>query len=236
MSVYISPIGGAAAQFFDNDGNTLSGGKIFTYISGTNTPQTTYTTIAGTIAHPNPIILDSAGRVPSGEIWLDVSRVYKFVIKTNADTLIGTYDNIIGPSTIVYSQNDFVGDGSTATFTLTTAPASKDVTFVYINGIYQNKNTYSLSGTSLVFTQAPPSNSTIEVMYAQATQDIGLNNFAGNGSTTIFTLTNAPFSENSTFVFINGVYQQKNTYTVVGTTLTFSTAPPINTSIEVVYT
>jgi hypothetical protein len=236
MSVFISPIGGAAAQFFNNDGVPLAGGKIFTYISGTNTPQTTYTTIAGTIAHSNPIILDSAGRVPSGEIWLDAARVYKFIIKTSADTLIGTYDNIIGPSTIVYSQNDFVGNGSTTTFTLTAAPASKDLTFVYVNGVYQNKNTYSLSGTNLIFTQAPPLNSTIEVMYAQAAQDIGLNNFTGNGSTTIFTLTNAPFSENSTFIFINGVYQQKNTYTVVGTTLTFSTAPPAISSIEVIYT
>jgi hypothetical protein len=60
-------------------------------------------------------------------------------------------------------------------------------------------------------------------------------NFTGTGSQTIFTLSSASLGENFTFVYINGVYQQKNTYTVSGTTLTFSTAPPITSSIEVMF-
>jgi len=36
---------------------------------------------------------------------------------------------------------------------------------VYINGIYQQKNTYSVASTTLTFSQAPPLTSTIEVMY-----------------------------------------------------------------------
>jgi len=63
-----------------------------------------------------------------------------------------------------------------------------------------------------------------------------LNDFVGDGTTTAFTLTVTPFSENSTFVFINGVYQQKNTYSVAGAVLTFSIAPPLTSSIEVIYT
>jgi hypothetical protein len=39
MSVTPSPIGGFAAQFFDNNGVILSGGKIYTYAAGTTTPQ-----------------------------------------------------------------------------------------------------------------------------------------------------------------------------------------------------
>jgi hypothetical protein len=96
MAVNLSPVGGAAAQFFDNDGNVLSGGKIYTYLAGTSTSSATYTTSAGSIAHANPIILDSAGRVPGGEIWLTVGVTYKFTIKNSSDTLIGTYDNIPG--------------------------------------------------------------------------------------------------------------------------------------------
>jgi len=95
MAVNLSPVGGVAAQFFDNDGNVLSGGKIYTYAAGSSTPQTTYTTGAGNIAHSNPIILDSAGRVPTGEIWLTDGLSYKIVIKDANDTLIGTYDNIV---------------------------------------------------------------------------------------------------------------------------------------------
>lgn len=60
--------------------------------------------------------------------------------------------------------------------------------------------------------------------------------FSGNGSTTVFTLTADPGSKNNTNVYISGVYQAKSTYSVSGTTLTFSTAPPSGTSnIEVDY-
>jgi hypothetical protein len=58
--------------------------------------------------------------------------------------------------------------------------------------------------------------------------------FTGTGSQTVFTLTTAPLSAANTQVFISGVYQNKNTYTVVGTTLTFSTPPPSSTLIEVI--
>ena len=58
--------------------------------------------------------------------------------------------------------------------------------------------------------------------------------FAGDGTTVAFTLGTAPGVENNTQVYIDGVYQQKNTYTVSGTTLTFSVAPLNLSSIEVV--
>jgi hypothetical protein len=94
MAVSLSPVGGAAQQFFDNNGQPLSGGKIYTYVSGTTSPQTTYTSTTGATAHTNPIILDSAGRVPGGELWLTNNLQYKFVINTATGNLIGTYDNI----------------------------------------------------------------------------------------------------------------------------------------------
>lgn len=95
MTTTLSLFAGAGAQFFDNDGNPLSGGKIYSYMAGSSTPATTYTTIAGNISHSNPIVLDSAGRVPGGgEIWLTLGVGYKFIVKTSADVLIATYDNI----------------------------------------------------------------------------------------------------------------------------------------------
>jgi hypothetical protein len=95
MTVNLSALAGAGQQFFDNNGNPLSGGKLYTYAAGTTTPQATYTSITGLTAHTNPIILDSAGRVPSGgEIWITNAVLYKFVLKTSAEVTIGTYDNI----------------------------------------------------------------------------------------------------------------------------------------------
>jgi parallel beta-helix repeat protein len=97
MTVNLSMLAGAGAQFFDNNGVILSGGLVYTYAAGTTTPQTTYTTSAGNVAHTNPIVLDSAGRVASGgEIWLTDAVAYKFVLKTSAAVTIGTYDNVTG--------------------------------------------------------------------------------------------------------------------------------------------
>ena len=95
MAVTLSLFAGVGAQFFDNTGTVLSGGKIYTYSAGTTTPLATYTTNSESAFHTNPIILDSAGRVPSGgEIWLQLGIGYKFVLKTSTEVLIATYDNI----------------------------------------------------------------------------------------------------------------------------------------------
>lgn len=164
MAVFLSPVGGAAAQFFTNSGVILSGGKLYTYAAGTTTPQATYTSSSGNTAHTNPIILDSAGRVPGGEIWLSAPP-YKFALYTSTDVLIATYDNISGVGATAYQVQNFTGTGSQTVFTLSSASLGENFTFVYINGVYQNKNTYTVSGTTLTFSQAPPINSVIEVMY-----------------------------------------------------------------------
>jgi hypothetical protein len=97
MAVNLSPVGGVAAQFFDNSGNVLTGGKLQTYLAGTTTPAPAYTTFAGDVAWSNPIILNAAGRVSgSGEIWITSGVSYKFVLSDTNDVLIATYDNIYG--------------------------------------------------------------------------------------------------------------------------------------------
>jgi hypothetical protein len=102
--------------------------------------------------------------VPGGEIWLLVST-YKFVLNTSDDVLIATYDNISGIGAAEFQVQNFTGDGATLVFTLSNASLGENYTFVYINGVYQQKNTYTVSGTTLTFSQAPPLTSSIEVMF-----------------------------------------------------------------------
>ena len=139
----------------------------------------------------------------------------------------------------VYStlnSNQFTGTGSQTDFTLTQA-VDVDKSFVFIQGVYQEKSTYSISGTTLAFTTAPLSGYTIEVITVGAVSvfndTLFLDNFTGNGTLTDYTLSTTPASENAIDVYLNGIYQNKDTFTLSGNTLTFSTAPTSGTAIEI---
>jgi hypothetical protein len=116
MAVNLSALAGAGQQFFNDSGVPLAGGKLYSYAAGTTTPQATYTSSSGSTAHTNPIILNSAGRVATGEIWLTVGSNYKFVLYTSTDVLIATWDNITGvTSNAVGITYDPAGTGAVAT-------------------------------------------------------------------------------------------------------------------------
>jgi hypothetical protein len=93
-SVLLSSVG-VGQQYFDNNGVPLAGGLIYTYQAGSSTALATYTDNGGTVANANPIVLDSAGRVPY-EIWLLSGYSYKFVIQSAAATTLVTLDNLYG--------------------------------------------------------------------------------------------------------------------------------------------
>lgn len=62
---------------------------------------------------------------------------------------------------------------------------------------------------------------------------ITTDSFTGDNVITAFTLSVNPAAEQNTSVFLDGVYQHKSTYSVSGTTLTFSAPPPIDVAVEV---
>jgi hypothetical protein len=164
MTVSISLFAGIGAQFFTDDGVPLAGGLIYSYAAGTTTPKVTYTSSSGAIAHPNPIILNSAGRVPGGEIWLTLGS-YKFILATSTNVTIATYDNVSSIGGDFNLVANFTGNGAQTIFTLPVLPTSENSTQIYINGVYQNKDTYSVTTTSITFSEAPPVTSKIEVVY-----------------------------------------------------------------------
>lgn len=164
-TVTLSIFAGVGAQLFDNNGDPLTGGKLYTYQAGTTTPLTSYTSSTGVTPHANPIVLDAAGRVPSGEIWLNYNSLYKFVLKTALDVQIASYDNVGGSFNTSSLIVNIAGNGNSTIFSLPSAPSSENNTQVFINGVYQQKNTYSITGTQLTFSEAPPYLSTVEINY-----------------------------------------------------------------------
>lgn len=61
-------------------------------------------------------------------------------------------------------KNDFVGDGVQVAFVLSAAPSTILATNAFINGVYQEKDSYTLAGNTITFSIAPPLSSSIEIM------------------------------------------------------------------------
>jgi len=138
--------------------------------------------------------------------------------------------------TSTLSVDTFTGDGSNAAFTLSQAPSSEDNLIVFIEGVYQNPGDFTLSGTTLTFDVAPANTRKVvayHVSGAVAGNNLNHDQFTANGSTAAFTLSISPIHENNTQVFIDGVYQQKDSYSVSGTTLTLDANPDNGAKVEV---
>jgi hypothetical protein len=74
----------------------------------------------------------------------------------------------IGGGGATLAVDNFTGDGSDTTFTMAADPLTENNTDVYVDGVYQFKNTYSVSGTTLTFSEAPANGALVEVMRISA--------------------------------------------------------------------
>ena len=136
-----------------------------------------------------------------------------------------------------FFTNIFEGDGSDTTFTLSQTIDNENDLLVFVDGVFQAQNVYSVSGTTLTFATAPANGRVITVYSVKAGvsgSNYTLSTMTGDGSDTTLTLNTDPVNENNVQVYIDGTYQNKDTFSVSGTTLTFSEAPPNNTKVEAI--
>ena len=156
-------------------------------------------------------------------------------ITTNAGSDTVTIDG--HTSYAPFNTDLFTANGTDTTFVLGSTPSSEDNLIVFVEGVYQNKNSFSLSGSTLTISPAVPNTQEIVVhQIGDVVSGVGLlrNNFTGDGSTTDFTLSQDPLHEDNLFIYSDGVYQEKGEFSVSGTTLSFTTAPASGDSIEVI--
>jgi hypothetical protein len=140
MSINISYLAGAGAQFFDRNGAPLSGGLLYTYDAGTTTPVSTYTSRSGAAFNTNPIVLDASGRTPA-EIWLEGGVLYKFVLKDSTFVQIGSYDNIPAVNDPTTTNNLITVAGTNALTGLAIPPLEGYTAGAQYSFIAQNTNT-----------------------------------------------------------------------------------------------
>lgn len=115
-------------QFFDNSGNPLAGGKIYSYEAGTSTPKATYSEATGTTANANPVVLDSRG-----EASVYLSGTYKLVLKDESDVQIWSMDNISAMPYTTVTQSEWIDQNLTLTYssaTVFTIPSDLTASFV----------------------------------------------------------------------------------------------------------
>jgi len=201
--------------------------------------DTTFT-ISNAVADENNLLVFIDGVFQAQNVYSISGTTLTFATAPANSRVITVYsalNNIQGANVV---KATMTGDNSDTTLALGVTPISENAVQVYFDGVYQNKDSFSISGGTLTFGVAPPTGVAVEAItltvtdLAAAASSILVDEFTGDGSDTTFTLSAAPASENNTQVFVGGVYQEKDTYSVSGTTLTFSEAPANTVTIEVV--
>ena len=153
-------------------------------------------------------------------------------------------ENRVSPQ---FLKEDFTGDGSATTFTLTNEVpgGSSQNVMVVVNDVIQEPDVaYTIADDAsnspkiLTFTGTPASGDSIYVIHRgltsifhkPATGSVGANElettlktfttdtFTGNGSATTFTLTEVPANSTQIMVFVDGILQKSSTNYSVNTT------------------
>ena len=189
-----------------------------------------------------------AGNIPStsdlalGEVAINTADG-KMYIKKSVDGTDSIIDLSDSPQDAILQEYQFTASANQTTFS--GADDNNDTLYytagavqIFLNGILLDSGVdyTATSNTSIVLAETVDANDYLQVFaFKQKISggSVTVNTFTGNGSTTAFTLSVNPGDENNTRVFIDGVYQSKSNYSVSATTLTFTTAPPTGTAIEV---
>jgi len=133
------------------------------------------------------------------------------------------------------------GNGSTSTYDTGKNPQSENNTWVFIGGVYQPKSTYSFSGTQITLSENLPNGEDLEVItgtvstYNPTDAILGQYNVT-TSNTASYDTSLTTENENNVFVFVDGVYQPKSSYTYSGSTLTLDAVPTSGMSLEVLVT
>ena len=124
-------------------------------------------------------------------------------------------------------NQQFTGDGSTVAFTLSQDPKSENNTQIYINGVYQQKTDYTVSGTTLTFDTAPETGDIIEVNMFTVTT-LGNTDTVSEGTSNLYhtdarargaiSVSGNALAYNSSTGVITSAYEESPTFTGTVTT------------------
>jgi len=227
--------------------NFIGGNNISITANGANTPQSIAFATSMTPTFTSVTFGNSTVNTTINSSSIAVTKIFANGVTGSAGQVLsanstgGIYweTSAGGAGTLTVTSDTFNGNGSNTIFTLSTS-STTDRSFVYLNGVQQAPTTdYTISGTTLTFVVAPPSDNVIEVrsfdIPSIADITVTTDTFTANGTQTNFTLSTPDSSVTNSLVFLNGVTQVPTTdYTLSTTTLTFLSAPVNGTAVQAI--
>jgi hypothetical protein len=142
--------------------------------------------------------------------------------------------------TATFLTDTFNGDNNTVAFTLQIAPASASSIIIAVDGVLQEPTTYGLNGTTLTFSEAPPTGTNnISIRYLGVPANVidntayrTVTEFTALASQTTFTVPS--YTVNYVNVFLNGVMLGAADYTATsGTTVVLATGATVGDLVTV---
>ena len=127
---------------------------------------------------------------------------------------------------------DRVGDGVVKAWTLPSVPTgSTGAMLVALDGIIQVPSSYTMAGNILTFSEVPPKHTIIDIRQLNMT---ALLERSGGGGQVAWTLPQTiPGGPSSLRVIIDGILQPPASYSITGTQITISQAPPQASVIDI---
>ena len=148
--------------FADADGQPLENGYIWigtANLSPQVNPIAVYWDAANTIAATLPIrTLNGYPSWDGTPARFYVASDYSIQVLDAKGSVVYTSlnDNLSGNGSVATNAT---GDGTQTIFPVSSIPSA-----IYINGVYQNQNTYTVAGGTVTFSEAPPQTSVIEFL------------------------------------------------------------------------
>jgi len=226
----------AANTKFSSSGGTITGDTVVTG-NLTITGATVYANTENLTVKDNIITLNSnvtgapslsAGlEVNRGSstntklLWSEANTAWEF---TNDGT---TYEKIAG---LTYVQAAFDKANSANVLAQAAFDAANTVSPL---------DSYARTTANAAFTQANTATTLAQAAFNKANTSVDavltstVDTFTGDGSTVAYTLSTTPATINYTTAVVGGVTQPRSAYSVIGTTLTFTSAPANTQIIEV---
>jgi hypothetical protein len=238
----IESIANVTANYFIGNGSTLTnltGGNVTGQVGNALIAGTVYTnaqpniTSLGTLSALSVTANVSAGNILTDNLLYSNGVAWSFgstYSNTNVAAYLPTYSGLLSGTLSTQAQPNVTSVG-----TLTGLTISGNASFTGANTYFGNLSNVKIPGGSANYVIATDGSGNLSwtAMTAGSSANVTVDTFSANGVANSFTLSVTPTSTAYVFVNINGVFQYRSSYSLVGNVITLGSTPSNGSTVEV---